>query len=467
MPIIETRQGDPALAASNLGGMRTVLMIDYFFPPMAGSAVQRTLGYVRHLAEYCWSPIVLTVRSGEHFAYDVSLLEGIPDAVTVERTGSIEPVRLVKRLLGMKSRKTDDRHRDAQSDGRPMWRGASWVRLVERQMLFPDRRIGWFPFAVARATALHRRHRIDVIYSTSTSVTSHLVAYALNRLHGIPWVADFQDPWVEDLAGPIYQRIGRRVERVILRNADRITFTTEPLRAVFQEHHPSIPMHKLVSIPMGFHPEAFEGIKPQRLAKFTITHFGALYADRSPRSFLEALAECTRQRPDVAQNLEVVFLGNFDAQMLGVTETLISRQNMTKIVRLAGIVPYRVGLQHLMSSDVLLLITAPGKSGQTLVPSKVYEYLAAAKPILALAPEGAVAQIVREANAGPVIDLNDVRGIAAAILTLYDRWREGRLAYPVSRDVTNRFTWRLLAGQLASILDDAIAARPSAGCPHR
>src|ERR1700737_4874898 len=145
-------------------------MIDYIFPPLGGVGAQRTLGFVRHLGEFGWSPVVLTVESGEHDSYDEGLLRAVPSAVRVERTASLEPVRFVKRLLG----RGGARRGGADDDGRSglPWSGPSWIRDVSKWVLFPDRHIAWLPFAVARGVSLSRRHTFDAIYSTSTSVTS-------------------------------------------------------------------------------------------------------------------------------------------------------------------------------------------------------------------------------------------------------------------------------------------------------
>ncbi len=432
---------------------RTVLMIDYFFPPTAGAGVQRTLNYVKHLGEFGWSPIVLTVKESDRLAYDVSLLDDIPPAVSIERTTSLEPIRFIKRVTaGLRGRRTPAA--PARYDGRPTWGGARWMRDLERWIVFPDRRIGWLPFAVAKGIAVHRRRRIDVIYSTSTSVTSHVIAAVLKKLLGKPWVADFQDWWAEDRAGPAL-RWGKRLEYTILRNADRTTFTTEPLRQMFHRKYPTIPLEKLVAIPMGFDPEAFQGIKPIPRSKFTIVHFGSFYGRRSPGPFLEALAECVKTHHALAQHVEVLFFGKFDAEMLRLTKRLILDGGLNGIVRLGGVLPYKVGLEQIMSADLLLLVTAPGRSGQTHIPSKLYEYLAAGRPILALAPESGSADIVREANAGVVIDPDDVKGIRDVILRLYQRWIEGRLVFPVDSAVVGKYTWRELAGRFVAILEDA------------
>lgn len=443
--------------------MRTVLMIDYFFPPVAGAGVQRTLNYVKHLGEFGWSPIVLTVHPGEHAITDISLLEAIPPTVGIARTASLEPVRFIKRLT-----KRPGDHRSAKEpgryDGRPAWHGARWIRDIERWILFPDARIGWLPFAVARALAIGRHQRIDAIYSTSTIVTSHLIANVVSKLLNRPWVADFQDWWVEDCVGSLHRWAGSQVEHMILRNAARTTFATEPLRQLFHRKYPTIPLQRLVAIPMGFDPKAFQGIKPIARSKFTILHFGSFYGPRSPGPFLKALAECLATDPVLAQRLEVLLYGKFDGEMLRLTEDLVREGHLNGIVHLAGVIPYKAGLQQILSADLLLLVTAPGKSGQTHIPSKLFEYLATGRPILALAPEGGAADIVQEANAGVVIDPTDVKRIRGAILELYGRWTKGELVFPVDPAVVAKYTWRELSARLAATLGEALAQHR---CPGR
>ncbi len=448
-------------------GTKTILMVDYYFPPLAGSGVLRTVGYVKHLAEFGWTPIVLTVRSGEHYIYDVSLLQRIPDTVYVRRTASLEPVRLVKRLLAWSAGQRKELEADSRGSGRPLWRGWSWVRNLERWILFPDRRIGWLPFAVTQAVAVNRCQSIDVLYSTSTAVTSHLIAYLLKKLLHKPWVADFQDPWSQDydlgFPSAFHKGWAEHLEYLILRNADRVTVTTGPLRRMLLDKHTTIPPNKLIVIPMGFDPDVFKEIQAVPQSKFTITHFGNFYSHRSPAPFLTALSLGVREHPGLARDVKVLFFGNFDAKMLALTEELLNRHKLAGIVRLEGTVPQKIGIQHLMSSDVLLLVTDAGGSGRNLIPSKLFEYLATGRPILALAPDGAPADIVRMARAGLIVEPDKVQAIRDAILELYRRWSEGRLAFPVDRELVRRFAWKELTAQFASVLEGVVTLGTSPG----
>lgn len=437
-------------------------MIDYYFPPLAGAAVHRTLGYVRHLKEFGWAPVVLTANPGAHYFYDTSLLRWIPAGLPVRRTASLEPVRFAQRLLGGAAGHSTV----ARVRGPLAQRVVSGLASLRSWSLFPEPRIGWLPFAVGAALGLRRRFPIDAVYSTSTAVTSHLIGGVLNMLWGTPWVADFQDPWTEDYANEFPTRLHRRaavaVERFIVRRAGRVTMTTEPMRKGYRGRYPAM-AEKFRVIPMGFDPEAFAGIERVRQPKFTITHFGNFYRTRSPQPFLEALGACVRREPALRNEAEVLLLGALEPRLRSLAEGLIIRHDLSGVVRLLDSVPYREGVRHLVNSDVLLLVADSGGCGRYLVPSKLFEYFGAGRPVLALAPDGAIADLVREAGAGLVAAPDDVDAIHEAILALYRRWREHASESGPGRAFVARCTWQARAAQLATVLNEAVDCRAAAG----
>lgn len=440
------------------GLSKTVLVVDYYFPPLAGAAVHRTLGYVRHLEEFGWTPVVLTANPGAHYFYDTSLLQWIPAGLPVRRTASLEPVRFAQRLLGGAA------GHSSVSRGRSPLAERAFSRLASLRswLLFPDPRIGWLPFAVGTALSLRRRFPIDAVYSTSTAVTSHLIGCALNMLWKTPWVADFQDPWTEEYASEFPTRLHRRaavaIERLIVRRAGRVTMTTEPMRDGYRRRYPTM-AEKFRVIPMGFDPQAFAGIERVRQPRFTITHFGNFYRTRSPQPFLEALGACVRREPALRDEAEVRLLGALEPRLRSLAEGLITRHELGGMVRLLDSVPYRDGMRHLLNSDALLLIADSGGCGRYLVPSKLFEYFGAGRPILAIAPDGAIADLVREAGAGLVAAPDDAEAIQTAILALYRGWREDASEYAPGREFVAGCTWQARAAQLATVLNEAVDCR--------
>jgi glycosyltransferase involved in cell wall biosynthesis len=161
----------------------------------------------------------------------------------------------------------------------------------------------------------------------------------------------------------------------------------------------------------------------------------------------------------LAENLDVLFLGTFDPALRDLALSTIDRWRLHDIVHLEGAVPYESGLRLLINSNVLLIIGDSSAWHRSAIPAKLFEYLGARKPILALLPDGPAADVLREANAGLIVPPDDVGAIAEAIWGLYQRGRNGELIFPVNEGVAGRFAWSALAGQLASTFDQAFAAR--------
>ncbi|MDR7531971.1 MAG: glycosyltransferase [Armatimonadota bacterium] len=439
-----------------------MLLVDYQFPPIAGSGVQRTMSYATHLRGLGWTPIVLTVREGEHGFHDTSMLGRIPAGVEVHRTAAVEPVRLAKRLVARRLRGAWDY---GARSGRPLLRSPRWVAL-ERWVFFPDRHLGWLPFGLARALAICRRRSVDVVHSTSTAITSHLIAYALKKTLGTPWIADFQDPWVDNplpiFPSRVHRRLARVIESKIMHAADRVTVTTGAHREFLCEKFPAL-ARKFVAIPIGFDAAAFGGVRPRRSEKFTVAHFGAFYGTRSPAAFLAALTGAMQASEELARDVEVWFFGTFDAAALAVVEEAKRVHGLEHIVRVHGVVPYREAVGAMVSADVLLLVHTRGLWGEKLVTSKVFEYLGAGRPILALTPPGETARIIGRAGAGIVVEPGDVGAIRDAILGLYARWRGGRLDAPPTRRVADEYSWRRVTARFAAVLDDVVS--PTRSCP--
>jgi glycosyltransferase involved in cell wall biosynthesis len=443
---------------------KTVLVIDYFFPPLAGAGPQRTLGFVRYLARYGWLPIVLTVRSGEHNFYDSSLLERIPAHVDVHRAGSVEPIRFAKERIGRR-----DKDRAKEATPTPSNHGGhrlSRLSALEHWLFFPDRHIGWLPFALPHALSICRRRSVDLVYSTSGTMTSHLIAYAIKKTLRTPWVADFQDPWAQgsvfSFPTPLHRRFAVGLENTVLNNADRITVCADPMRVAF-EHRKAGAQGKTRVILSGFDREAFDEIVAVPSLKFTITHFGSFYGSRSPRPFLEALGRCVREHPHLSKELEVLFLGTFDSRLRSLAVELIQEWELQNIVHVRGPVPYKDGLRTLMGSNVLLLIGDSSAWARATVPGKLYEYLATERPILALWPDGPATAIARAAGTALIVPPTDVSAIQQAIWTLYCRKSDRRGSVGAGHGGVARYSWTSLAGELASVFGELVPAAPQGG----
>ena len=204
------------------------------------------------------------------------------------------------------------------------------------------------------------------------------------------------------------------------------------------------PKGRVVTIANGCDFDDFAGLEYRPAERFRITHTGSFFGKRSPRPFLEALA---------GTDLDVVarFVGDFRSADRDWAEGL----GLADRLELHPYVPRRRSLELQRDSEaLLLLVPEAGGRGRGVLSGKVFEYLAAERPILAaVPPDGAAADLLRETGAGVVASPDDVEAIRAALVELVERWRAGRLnGTPLDEDVRERLSRESRSEELADLL---------------
>ncbi len=425
-----------------------ILMIINFFPPGGGGGVYRPLSFVKYLSRLSWSVTVVTPRPGEYWISDPGLEREIPPGVRVARTGSLSGLRFLRSLRGGPARAASRR-----SSG-----GFAALRRFGELFLVPDTYAGWAPFAAREAERLCREERFDVVYSTSPPDSSHLAALLAARRSGIPWVADFRDPWfnlrLRTPPTPLHRALHERLERSVVSRADLVLVTTESHERILAERYP---LSRIERIPNGFDEEDFTrepGARPPA-APFTVTHCGMLTLGRSTKPFLEGLAAFARRAPAAARAMRVVFVGPRESA----NEEWVKRFDLGETVRFEDNVPHRECVAREMASHVLLLIKHDDERYRGLVPGKLYEYIGARRPILAVAPEGEASRLVRDLRRGETPRIDRPDEIAAAIETMHGRYLAGTLETAYSVEGVPRYSRRAEAERLNDLLVQLIGGK--------
>lgn len=415
---------------------KRLLMIINFFPPAAGGGVYRPLSFVKYLSRASWEITVVTPRPGEFWISDPELESQIPPGVRVVRTGSLSGLRTLNAFRGGHSRRSSG--------------GFGLLRSMGEFFLVPDTYVGWIPFATRAAAGLCREEPFDLVYSTSPPDSSHLVARSISRRFGLPWVADFRDPWIalrlRNPPTPLHRSWHKRLESGVM-GADAVLVTTEwhgeALKASF-------PNARVERVPNGYDEEDFEGLggigPPER--PFTILHGGMLTLGRSIGPFLEGLSLFCRERRGSRNDVRVVFLGSRESK----NEELAARAGLGDVVSFEDNVGHAECVKRERSSHVLLLLKHDDDRYRGLVPGKLYEYLGARRPILAVVPEGEAADTVRDSGRGEVAPIGDPRGIAEGISKLYGLYLEGSLDSAYSLAELPRYARSRAAARLDEIM---------------
>lgn len=416
-------------------------MIVPFFPPNAGGGVHRPLAFVKYLREFGWNCTVVTPEAGSFWITDNSLLDEIPPSCEVHRTRSLSG----QALLGSLRKRSEGSAEQVRSSGRfaALRRLGSWVTL-------PDTYVGWRPFATSRALRLLRGRTFDAIYSTSPPETSHLIAGTLQRRSGLPWVADFRDPWMNlhlfHPPTPLHRWLHTRMERGVCRRA-RVVVTSTWHAELLQRRYPG--MAPPVVIPNGYDHVKFEPVRDLRPPEgtFVMTHTGMLTQKRSAVPLLDGLQLFLREKPDA--RIRVQFVGPRESA----NDAAVTERGLDSVVEFRDTVSHSESLRIEKTSHILLLIKHADPVYRRIVPGKLFEYVGACRPVLALVPEGAAADIVRRLRRGEVVPLDDPAQVARVIGALYDRYDTGTLDQEYDLSVVEEFQRKGRTRSLAQLLD--------------
>jgi len=419
--------------------MRRLLYVANPFPPMASGGNARHLRFVGYLPEFGWEATVLAVRT----------TGPVPDppGVRIERAAALDPeavYRLARKLAGPMGtgRPPAGAAEPAGGEGFQTSRRGP----VDEWLQVPDAYIGWVPAAVLTGRRLLRDERFDALFSSHPRGSSHLVAAALARGSGLPWVADYRDPWrtnqFRHYPTRWHEALNVKLETWALAQARAVTAINEPMAADLRRLYPGLAPATSV-IPNGYDPE--EAVDDVDLGPgFWIVHTGRIYARTGQvAAFLEALAAL----PD---DVHALFLGAGGPEITARADAL----GVADRVRFEPFAPRSRALGLQRAAGALLLIT--GRAPESL-SSKLPEYLASGRPVFAMtSAQSAANALVTEARAGRCVAPDEPLGPALAAFV--DDARAGRLP-AADPAVVRRFDGRALTGLLAELLDDLTAGR--------
>lgn len=422
--------------------------LSYFFPPIGGAGVQRSLKFARYLPESGWVPHVITVRDAGYWMMDPTLLEELPPEVEVIRTPAAPWAGIRRRA----SRRSAPQGSGPQGSAR---RSEAWqlrLRRIARWFLLPDPYAPWIPGATAAA----RRVLDDggILLTTSSPDSAHIAGLRIAR-PGVGWVADFRDPWVRRMsyapATPLHDWLQRRMERRVVERANRIVVTSDATREDFLRRYPALDPGKIAVVANGYDEADFPARIPEPDADFLILHPGQLNPERSIDPFLDGLERFFRARPDAESRTRVEFIGaRYDSH-----ERAAASRGFAARIRFRDPLPHREIVRELHRARVLLLVEQESDRGGLILPGKTFELVRAGRPVLAVVPRGAAWNLVTGLRAGIAATPSDPAGIAEGLAELFERYLQGLLE-PICRpgEGIERYERRRLAADLARILDE-------------
>ncbi len=409
-----------------------VLLVTMYFPPAGGGGVQRSLKLAQYLPPLGIETHVLAPDDPKWVHRDPELR--VPTQAWIHRA----------RYIGPRARKPAEELRAA--DG--LERALVQAQVTARRLLVPDASVTWNLTAIPAAIRIARREGIDAVITTSPPGSVHLVGAAVQAATDARWIADLRDPLVanqhrrdDTAAARARQAANEQVARLVARRADAVSCVSE---AIADEMRGLSPRGVVRVIANGCDFDDFAGLEYRPASRFRITHTGSFFGKRDPRPFLQAFRDA---------DLDAVarFVGDFRSTDRQWAETLGLGDRLE-------LVPYAPRVESLRlqrdSEALLLLVPDAGGRGKGVLSGKVFEYLAAGRPILAVVPpDGAAAELIRETGSGVVVAPDDVEGIKTALVELHARFTNGGLpAVELAKRDGERLSRKARVEEMASLL---------------
>ena len=430
--------------------MKRVLIITYYWPPSGGSGVQRWLKMSKYLPENGWQPVIYTADGAEYPVEDPSLEKDICAEAEVIRRPIVEPYNFYKKFLGIKKDQKVKAGFIDETGKQQGWkeRLSVWIR---GNFFIPDARCWWVKPSVKYLKAYLKDHPVDAIISTGPPHSMHLIAMKLKEALGLPWIADFRDPWTEiDFYDELHlskwaDRKHHRLEHEVLTKADKVVAVgwdmAEGLKRLGASH--------VDVIPNGYDwdTQAKNNVTPLS-SDFTLTHIGIIGSNRNEHLFWKALGELKAADPQFAAKLRIRLIGQIDQSVVQSIESN-GLKNNTEFI---PYIPHDQIQAQQASSQVLLLFINNTPNAKGILTGKLFEYIAAGRPILCIGPEdGDAARLLDKTQAGTTVGFENKEKMKAIIKGLYQSYLENGLPSNRNKEI-EKYSRKALAGEYANLL---------------
>ena len=421
-------------------GNNKVVIISYAFPPRPGVASVRMGGLAKYLPQHGWDPTFVTVELPDDPDESFRVIQTEdPGDVTgnLKKRLRLNPKEGLQKQLGV-----PDRISNAKKPiiGRI-------TKKIEGFISYPDKRRPWLPVAMAVLRDLLSREEFGVLISTSPTPVTHLIARKISDEFGIPWVADFRDLWTGNhyySYGPIRKFLDRSLEMRTISRASALVSVSEPLCRSLSAMHGSVPVY---SIPNGFDPDQIG--ENDMSDEFTITYTGYLYLGKRDPELLFKVVRDLLAEGKLQQNLRIKFYG----EKFFWVEELINKYELKDCVFQYGVVDRVEALGEQRSSQILLSLNWDNPLEEGVYTGKIFDYLAAKRPILALGgPPGVVSELLERTKAGSHIRTEGE--LRKAILAWYAEYQENGFVSYQGNDKIHDFSHVKMAERFSQVLNE-------------
>jgi glycosyltransferase involved in cell wall biosynthesis len=372
------------------------------------------LKFVKYLQEYGIDPVVYTVDNIRYPKEDKTLLDEVPENTKVLKHSIWEPAD----LLFWKKKKS-------QKGGISNASKNSFLSFIRGNFFIPDPKVFWVNSSVKFLQEYLNSNKVDVIISTGPPHSMHLIAQKLHKKNKLKWIADFRDPWTDlyynkDFNERLFAKKKNKIlEKLVLKNADCVLTVSESLKEQF-----SINARRVEVITNGYDNEIRSAEDTVLDKLFTISYIGLLPKQSNPKLFFKVLQELCSQNEDFKNDLKLNFIGDISDDV----RVEVLKNNLEKNTSFKGYVDHEKAIEFQNKAQVLLLLIPNIEKSKGILTGKLFEYLIAKRPILAIGPEdGDLAEILKETDSGILIDFSNREQLSSEILKFYHQYKKGNL----------------------------------------
>ena len=408
--------------------------------------MQRWVKFAKYLPSEGWQPVIYTPENPDLFSIDESLLSDIPEEAEIIKTRILEPYGIYRKLTGSKGQIKVESNPGNGGKRSILKKISMWIR---GNFFMPDPRCFWINPSVRYLKKYLKEHPVDIIISTGPPQSMHLIARKVSLATGIPWIADFRDPWTKIfyfkhlMLSRWAERKHHKLEQSVLDDATAIVAVSPLVQKDFAAVTKT-PVHLITN---GYDESDYlEAIEPD--CRFNVVHTGLLTGEGNPVELWDVLGEKCREDKAFAENFHLTLAGKTDAKVL---ESIKAAGLETYLTDL-GYINHDKAVQEQRKASILILPIREEPETKAILPGKLFEYLAAQRPILGVGTrEGAMATVLQETGAGKIFDWTD----KADIRNYIDRCWESFLNGTLKTEATDiqRFSRRSTAKQMAALFE--------------
>ncbi len=429
--------------------MKRVLLIAYAYPPCTEIGAIRPAGLAKYLPRFGWEPTVLTVKLPGQRPSGARVIETADEDVlqTWKVRFGLEGKRGLHEQLGLPV----TQKRDSQLIHTKL------LFAIRYLLTFPDSTKGWIPSAIKELERIKKTAIVNAIVTTSPPISAHLIGRKAKQMFEAPWIADLRDLWSQNLAqgNDLLRLLERPLERRTLRDADALVSVSEQWAARLREFYPD---KSIFSITNGFDADDFRPLPEALTPKFTITYTGRLYeGKRDPTPLFEAIQELIQEGVLSRSAIRVRFYGSIEPWL----PALVHNFGLDDVVEVAGTVSREEALRRQRESQILLTLGWSDLRETGQHTGKVFEYLGARRPILAIGgSRGAVTELLEQTRAG--VHAQSREELKNTLHGWYaEHLQAGRVLYRGEERELYLYTHEQMASRFAEVLDSVSAGRIS------